>query len=603
MRAEDAKQRRTFRTRSLARSAVVAALAVARGAAAGETWNVGDGSVTVTGALTAGSIMRTSDRSASLIPSANAAVVGQTGAAPGGRNSDDGDLDYKRYDLVSSVLKASAALEWKQGDYGAVARGMAWYDYTLENTDRPFGNIPDRYATNVPLGQAGFSTRQRFSGAAPVEANAYGTFAAGPAPLHVRAGWQRIPWGVQTSIAGGLGAINPDDYVAALRPGALPEEGKVPVPAVFARFGGNDGPRVEAFYQLWRAQSVLPGCGTFFQANDYVTEGCDKVLLAVPGTDAQALASGAYVERRGIVDPSNTGQFGVGVGYTIPGIGADFAAYYSRYHSRTPVADAIKTSRTSGSPVIPGNPDGLNAAYQLEYPEGIRLFGLTAVTRTPIGLLSLEVTYRPNQPVGFNGSDLLAAFTSNVAPTPLRADATATPFGAVYRGYDRREVGQAILGFAVPVGRVLGARSLLVAAEAGGKQVFDLPDAGNRRYGRSDVFGLGPVSGACTSTDPVQCSTDGYVTAFSWGYRAKIGATYGDAARFAVTPGIAFAHDVRGYSPDGVFNAGRKSLAVSIRTETRSRYTVDVTWVPTWGGTYNAFRDRSFAAAVVGVKL
>lgn len=603
MKTQDAKQRRSIRTFPFARSAVLAAaLAFDGAAAAGETWNVGDGTLTASGVFTAGSMTRMVDRSAALIPSANATVVGQTGVAPAGRNSDDGDLNFNRHDLVSTPLHLSAALEWKQGDSGAVASGMAWYDYTLENSDRPFGNIPNGYTTGEPLGQAGFTGRQRFGGAALVEANAYRTFAIGPAPLQLRAGWQRIPWGVRTSIAGGLGAINPDDYNAATRPGSLPEEAKVPVPAVYARLGGKDGPRAEAFYELWRAESALPGCGTFFQANDFVTNGCDKVFVT-PGTDAQALASGGYVQRRGIVEQPNTGQFGVGIGYAIASINADFGAYYARYHSRTPIADAIKTNRTSGPPLIPGNPDGLNSAYQLEYPEGIHLFGLTAVTRTPIGLLSLEVTYRPNQPVGFNGSDLLAAFTSNVAPTPLRADATATPFGAVYPGYDRREVGQAILGLAVPLGRVLGARSFLIAAEAGGKQVFDLPDSAQRRYGRSDVFGLGPVNGACTSTDPVQCSADGYVTAFSWGYRAKVSATYGDAARFAVSPGIALAHDVHGYAPDGVFNAGRKSLSLSVRTETRSRYTAEVTWVPTWGGNYNAFRDRSFATAVVGVKL
>ncbi len=600
---QDPKQRPSFRTFPLARSAVVAvALALAAGAAADETWNAGEGTVTATGTFTMGSMMRMSDRSAALIPSTNGAVVGQTGTAPGGRNSDDGDLNFDPHDLVSTPLHLSAGLEWKQGESGAVARAMAWYDDSLENADRPFGNIPNGYTTGTPLGERGFSARQRFGGVALVEANAFRTFAVGPAPLQLRAGWQRIPWGVRTSIAGGLGAINPDDYNAATRPGSLPDEAKVPVPAVYARLGGKEGPRAEAFYELWRAESALPGCGTFFQGNDFVTNGCDKVLLT-PGTDAQALASGGYVERRGVVDQTNAGQFGVGIGYAIPGINADFGAYYARYHSRTPVADAIKTSRTSGSPFVPGNPDGLNAQYQLEYPSGIHVLGLTAITRTPVGLVSLELTYRPNQPVAFNGSDLLAAFTSNVAPTPLRADATATPFGGVYPGYDRREVGQAILGFAVPVQQVLGAKSFLFAAEAGAKQVFDLPDSTQRRYGRSDVFGLGPVNGACTSADPVQCADDGFVTAFSWGYRARVSATWGDEAQFAVTPTIAFLHDVRGYSPDGAFNAARKSVALGVRSETRSRYTADVTWVPTWGGTYNAMRDRSFATASVGVKL
>ncbi len=86
MRAEDAKQRRMFRTRPLATTAVVAALVLAEAAAAGETWTIGKGIVTAAGALTAGSMMRTADRSGALLPSANATVVGQTGTAPSGRN-------------------------------------------------------------------------------------------------------------------------------------------------------------------------------------------------------------------------------------------------------------------------------------------------------------------------------------------------------------------------------------------------------------------------------------------------------------------------------------------------------------------------------------
>lgn len=580
----------------------IAALAAAGSASAAERWKLGEGTLTAAGALTAGSMMRTADRSGALVYAPNATVVGQTGTAPSARNSDDGDLNYGRNDLVSSPLKASLALEWTEGDHGAVARGMAWYDYSLANTGRPFGNLPNGYTAGRPLGQRGFSSRERFWGAAPVEANAYATAAVGPVPLHVRAGWQRIPWGVQTSISGGLEAITPDDYVAALRPGALPEETKVPLPALYGRAGSrDDGLRVEAFYQLWRATSALPGCGTFFQANDYVTQGCDKVLLA-PTADAQSVAAGAYVSKRETVAPSNAGQLGAGIGYASAPWGADVAAYYARYHSRVPAPVGIRSGRTS-TPVVPGNPDGLNAAYLMEYPEGIELFGLAAVSRTRIGQVSLEVTYRPNLPVVLNGSDLLAALTSSTAPTPLRADEQSTPYGGAHPGYDRRQVGQATLGYGAVVERVLGARSLLVAAEAGAKEVFDLPNSSTRRYGRSDVFGLGPTNGVCVGTDPVQCSTRGYVTGFSWGYRARLGATYGNPASFAVTPGLGFAHDVSGYSPDGVFNAGRKSLSLGLRTEAQGRYTAELTWVPTWGGTYNAFRDRSFATAVVGVKL
>src|SRR5690348_13261811 len=123
MRNQDPTQRRMLASALAARCATVAVLAVAQLASAAESWTVGDGTVTASGALTAGSMMRTADRSGALIPSANATVIGQTGTAPSGRNSDDGDLNYGRNDVVSSPLKGSAGLEWKQGDLGAVVRG------------------------------------------------------------------------------------------------------------------------------------------------------------------------------------------------------------------------------------------------------------------------------------------------------------------------------------------------------------------------------------------------------------------------------------------------------------------------------------------------
>ena len=40
------------------------------------------------------------------------------------------------------------------------------------------------------------------------------------------------------------------------------------------------------------------------------------------------------------------------------------------------------------------------------------------------------------------------------------------------------------------------------------------------RFGRSDIFGQGPVNGVCPPPAvPIQCTSDGYVSRNAWGYR------------------------------------------------------------------------------------
>jgi hypothetical protein len=60
---------------------------------------------------------------------------------------------------------------------------------------------------------------------------------------------------------------------------------------------------------------------------------------------------------------------------------------------------------------------------------------------------------------------------------------------------------------------------------------------------------------------------------------------------------------VKGWSGDFLLNEGRKSLNLGVRLEYRQRYLLDVSWLPLWGGDYNAFSDRDTLALAAGVKF
>lgn len=306
-------------------------------------------------------------------------------------------------------------------------------------------------------------------------------------------------------------------------------------------------------------------------------------------------------------DVSDSGELGLALTHKALELGTDFGIYLAEYHSRLPVVSGIKTTRPGPFPFmpLPFSLDGKNPLYFTEYPERIRMLGLTFQTIRDDLAVAGELTYRPNQPVVFNATELLRAFVSNTAPTTLRADGTATPFGGVFHGYDRRKVTQAQLSVSNKFLSVLRAEEATLAAEVGLKYMNDLPDQASRRYGRQDAFGVGPVNGICEpGASANQCSQDGFVSRRAWGYRLKAGLRYPNIVdQVDFTPSLTFAHDVRGWSYDNAFNEGRHTLGLSLRATYHKMYYADVVWTPTWGGYYNNAHDRSWLAASAGLRF
>lgn len=563
---------------------------------------VGDATITLKATVTLGTALRAQDRDPDLMRAANATAIGAVGRAAGGQNSDDANLNYARGDRVSTVLKGIGDIEFKYANYGARARVKAWRDFTLDDRNVAWGNQPSGYALNSPLSDEGFNPLAKFSNAALMDAYVYGTFAPWGQPWLVQFGQQTIPWGAPASIAGGMQQINAHDGAARARPGWIADELQIPVLAAFSRLSVTPHLNVEAFYQFRFAPSQMPGCGTFYAYVDYVADGCDKVFVGA-GNDRASLAGGVFGKRAPDIESSG-GQYGLGLTYLAEGLGR-FGAYFASVHSRRFSLGVVKSLRLAPlPPLIPGDPGGANVQYLVEYPENVRIFTLNFQTRMPDNATFFaELTYQPNQMLRFNATDLLNAFASNVAPTPLRADATAVAPGGAFHGYDRFHVTQFNLGGSKPLRGVLGAAQLTLGAEAAVKHVDQLPDPAIRRYGRSDLFGLGPVNNACAGT-AAQCSTAGYVTSASWGYRLRAGLVYPNVfSGVSLTPSLLFGHDVKGWSYDDVFSEKRKAAVFGLRADYQKRYFAEVSWTSIWGGTYNLARDRDSLVAVAGISF
>ena len=337
----------------------------------------GDSAFAVRGSISAGSAWRTAERDANLIQRTNGSAAGIPANAPHGRNQDDGNLNFDKGDTLSRVVKGFLHLAYRHDTLSAALGAKAWYDDALLHDGRDWGNGPAGYDAGRALSDHGFSRRGSFSGVALMEAWVAGTFSPAGLPLQVRVGNQYLDWGGRMSIGGGLSALQPVDLPAMRRPGATPDETRVPVTALSARLDASDSTRLEAFYQLLWRPTELDGCGTYFATADYVAPGCNRVMVGDTVSDPASVTGGRFLKRSATPDVANTGQFGLAGFFKLPSLSSELGVYAAQYHSRTPIASPIRSARVGGAPFLPGDADGLNAGYLTEYPEDIRVYGLT----------------------------------------------------------------------------------------------------------------------------------------------------------------------------------------------------------------------------------
>jgi hypothetical protein len=217
----------------------------------------------------------------------------------------------------------------------------------------------------------------------------------------------------------------------------------------------------------------------------------------------------------------------------------------------------------------------------------------------PSGIYS-ELTYRPDQPLAWNGADFLQGV---LAGTGVLSRLYSTAVGTTARGYDDFKVAQLNLGASRPMGS-FGGGALTWSGEAALKYVAGLPDASVMRYGRVG-WGVAPSATHPTCTgDARTCALDGFITTSSWGVRTKIDDKFNDVIDgLDLNPSLSLAWDVRGYSYDGIFAQGRKTAIADLRGTWRKTWTFDVSVLKTGGGTYNIMDDRSFVSISGGLRF
>ncbi|WLH47238.1 DUF1302 domain-containing protein [Pseudomonas beijingensis] len=569
---------------------------------------------------------------------ANKDLIGVNNGGKGlSQTSDDGHLNFKRGETFSKIFKGIHDLELKYGDTGVFVRGKYWYDFELKDEHRLYKDISD---SNRKEGA-------KSSGGQILDAFVYHNYAIADQPGSVRLGKQVVSWGESTFIQGGINSINPVDVSAFRRPGAEIKEGLIPVNMFYVSQSLTDNLSAEAFYQIEWDQTVVDNCGTFFSQPDVIADGCTDnlrvlnkrssipfpgiVLPILEGQGVDINEEGVLVRRGPDRDARDSGQWGASLKYMFEPLDTEFGAYFMNYHSRAPIFSAtgapqsVYDAAASLPPVFARLAPLLvagNSNYFVEYPEDIRLYGLSFSTTLPTGTAwSGELSYRPNAPVQLSTTDILFAGVRPLGGSVLGNASLLTGVpGQDLHGYRRKEITQFQTTFTHFLDQVMGASRLTLVGEVGVTHVGGLESKSDLRYGRDPVFGPGQLpGGACAALNNStgqgggladgsslnsNCNNDGFTTSTSWGYRARAIWEYPDVfAGVNLKPNVAWSHDVKGYSPGpgGNFEEGRKAVSLGLDAEYQNTYNASLAYTNFFGGDFSTVDDRDFLALSVGV--
>ena len=526
-------------------------------------------------------------------------------------NSDDGRLNFKKGEPFSTIFKANHGLSFQYDSTGVFVRGKYWYDFETKDGSRELYDIND----------SGKRQAAKSSGGQILDAFIYHNYNIGNLPGSVRVGKQVVSWGESTFIQNSINSINPIDVAAFRRPGAEIKEGLIPVSMLFVSQSLTDNLGMEAFYQLEWDPTVLDNCGTFFSFTDSVAKGCNQVGAAGSQADANSPSNPfVYVPRTENREARDSGQFGAAFRYYVEELNqTEFGLFAMNFHSRNPV---FSSTAGTGAPNFGGfgfNSDTnvwelpLDAAYYIEYPEDIRLYGVSFQTNVAGVAVSGEVSYRPNQPLQISSNDLVGASAGNPV-TPVNSQGVggttfgvaATP-GTDLPGYKRMPVTQAQMTLISFVENIWGADRLTLVGEVGYNHIGGIKSSPTElRFGRDSIFGSGelPIAGVCqglNTAQPQYCDGDGFYTQHSWGLRTVASIEYRGFAGVQLTPNAAFSWDVEGYGPN--FNEGSKAASIGLNALYNNKYNASINYTNFFGGDYSAMGDRDFVAMSVGVNF
>jgi hypothetical protein len=595
-------------------------LALGATAAGARTFEVGEVEGTANVELSYGFLARVEDRDPDLVAIAN-------GGKAASANWDDGDLNYDE-GFASNMVQANVELEARWRSLGAYARGLGFYDFETE--------LSDRERTDLSHDAGAFAGQDLELREYYLEAS----FRPGGMPVRLRVGDQVLNWGESTFLRFGVETVTPLDVAAGVRPASSTRDLLIPQGMLWGAAYLTETLAVEAFYQYdWEPVRTVP-VGGYLSDNDVLgSDGLNAAmagagLFSDQGTDLDAafqLPAGTLgfdsdfmrIPGRGSDEPSSQGQGGFTAQLILPYLNSTkIAFHFLNYHSRLPIvngrsANAAAVAATTPAAVAAraatlapiyeaqGLPPAAAAAaaastassltigeyasaasFAVEYPEDIQMVALsfnTATLRTGT-LVSAEVSHHFDFPFQILPLDVFNAAFSAIEFDPSFGQGPLGDFGPdeLVSGVERLDKTQLELGLRQLLGPRLGASQAVVGLDVGYVHVRDLPDRSELRLAAPGVTGPRDY--------------DHLPDADSWGYRLIAALNYENVlGAFTVQPSVAWLHDVQGVTPGpgGAFVEDRKAFNVGCTVDYTNTWLLQVGYTSFFGaGRFNLLNDR-----------
>ncbi|HWU68504.1 MAG TPA: DUF1302 domain-containing protein [Stenotrophobium sp.] len=468
-------------------------------------------------------------------PAPNQRLVDAAGSFFGG-NSDNGEMNYQRYDVVAAASLLDTDFKVTYHDFMVRVRGFGFFDPVNNHFKEHHNNTLYQPAETRRSNDANRRIGKNFE-----LMDAYGQYSFDAFDHHavLSVGQQGIRWGESTLVAvNSIAEINPPSQANLYMPGIQFNELFLPVPSALLSVDVASGLTVDLMYQFGWRPVQFAAAGSFLSSSDiigggnYVTIGLGQFPEDPDGKLKPAGVLGlisstsftAHMLPDDYGDPKNGGQYGAKVTYSADWLngGTELGFYYLNYHSRLPYLSVFAANKScardsanaaqaaidckgfngtlnvAGLGLEPAPIDTIKPFF--DYPEDIHMFGISFNTNVGTWSLAGEVSYRPNLPLQIQYSDVIFASIQPALPRKeqdlplgvvnisLPSSREAAPdYLSVYRnteiqpnqlirGYQRFKVGQYdFTGIKAFSSNPFGADQIIWIAEVGATQVFNLP--------------------------------------------------------------------------------------------------------------------------------
>lgn len=515
---------------------------------------------------------------------------GGSGSNAGLINSDDGNLNFRKGDLFSEMVKVVSEMDLRyQERHGVFIRGRAFYDFELEDDSRRHREI-----SGGGLDEAGSSVDL-------LDAFVYGSWTVNERDLNARLGRQVINWGEVLFYQNGIGATNPVDINALRAPGSEVKEAYMPTFMVYGSYELRDNLTLEGYWQpgkAWEASKIDP-CGTYFSTLDPLGEDCEYLSASPLQEQVTGLAGAAmafdnpaaaqawanslppglvndllrayipttFIPRAQDIDGDDSAQYGLALRWYVPELNdTELGFYYLRYNMQVPMI-GLTVGQPLILPVVGALPDASSSRYYAEYLEKRDLFGISF--NTSIGgdsifnglSLAGELSYRPDTPIALGLNEYL--------PTAL-LNPDGLPVGTRLDGYREKDMYQASLAAIYNFNGLLGSDSAALFSELVASRVQGL---------ESDV--------------------DYYeATSSAYGAQASLQLTYTNVFNLVnLVPNVGYQYSINGVSPQltNGLDEEAQSWSVGLDAIYQESLTVGAKYVGySGGGISNKRTDRDY---------